>query len=94
MKPTRLRETVAFRKTDPSGIQQVEAAVQRAVRRVREERERAVRDRDVRRPVWKSTFYGAFSTPSTRRLLDGVALPVHHHSMEPARPRPRREMTL
>ena len=29
VKPTRLRETVAFRKTDPTGIQQVEAAVQR-----------------------------------------------------------------
>ena len=28
-------------------------------------------------PVWKSKFYGAFassSTPSTRRLLDGVAV--------------------
>ena len=32
------RETIPFRKTDPSGIQQVEAAVQRAVRRVREKR--------------------------------------------------------
>ena len=28
-------------------------------------------------PVWKSKFYGAF-TPSTRRLLDGVAVPAHH----------------
>ena len=26
--------------------------------------------------VWKSKFYGAFSTPSTRRLLDGVH-PTH-----------------
>ena len=37
---------------------------------------------------WKSKFYGAFvlnrrvdsSTPSTRRLLDGVAMPVPHRS--------------
>ena len=44
--------------------------------------------------VWKSKFYGAFastSTPSTRRLLDGVAVPVRHRSTEPARPRHRRE---
>ena len=29
-------------------------------------------------PVWKSKFYGALSssTPSTRRLLDGLAMPV------------------
>ena len=36
-------------------------------------------------PVWKSKFYGAFastSTPSTRRLLDGVAVPVPHRSTE------------
>ena len=33
------------------------------------------------------------STPSTRRLLDGVAMPVHHRSTTPARPRHRREMT-
>ena len=33
------------------------------------------------------------STPSTRRLLDGVAVPLPHRSMEPARPRHRREMT-
>ena len=31
--------------------------------------------------------------PSTRRLLDGVALPVPHRSTEPARPRHHREMT-
>ena len=35
-------------------------------------------------------FYGAFvastCTPSTRRLLDGVAMPVPHRSTEPARP--------
>ena len=34
------------------------------------------------RPVWKSKFYGAFAsesaTPSMRRLLDGVAMPVPH----------------
>ena len=33
------------------------------------------------------------STPSTRCLLDGVALPVPHRSTEPARQRHRREMT-
>ena len=33
------------------------------------------------------------STPSTRRLLDGVAMPVPHRSTGPARPRHRREMT-
>ena len=33
------------------------------------------------------------STPSTRRLLDGVAMSVPHRSTEPARPRHRREMT-
>ena len=33
------------------------------------------------------------STPSTRRLLDGVAMSVHHRLTEPARPRHRREMT-
>jgi hypothetical protein len=32
------------------------------------------------------------STPSTRRLLDGVAVPLPHRSTEPARPRHRREM--
>ena len=44
--------------------------------------------------------YGAFvlnhrvvSTPSTRRLLDGVAMPVPRRSTEPGRPRHRREMT-
>ena len=34
------------------------------------------------------------STPSTRRLLDGVVMPVPHRSTEPGRPRHRREMTL
>ena len=50
--------------------------------------------------VWKSKFHGAFvliiassSTPSTRRLLDGVAMPVPRRSTEPDRPRHRREMT-
>ncbi len=33
------------------------------------------------------------STPSTRHLLDGVAMSVPHRSTEPARPRHRREMT-
>jgi len=32
-------------------------------------------------------FYGAFGTPSTRRLLDGVAMPVPYRSIEPGRPR-------
>ena len=31
--------------------------------------------------------------PSTRRLLDGVAMPVPRRSTEPGRPRHRREMT-
>ena len=45
-------------------------------------------------PVWKSKFYGALtSTPSMRRLLDGVAMPVPRRSTEPGRPRHRREMT-
>ena len=34
VKPTRFRETITLGEADPSGIQQVEAAVQRAVRRV------------------------------------------------------------
>ena len=33
------------------------------------------------------------STPSTRRVLDGVAMPVPHRSTEPGRPHHRREMT-
>ena len=33
------------------------------------------------------------STPSTRRLLDGVAMPVPRRSTKPGRPRRRREMT-
>ena len=33
------------------------------------------------------------STPSTRRLPDGVVIPVPHRSTEPARLRHRREMT-
>ena len=37
--------------------------------------------------------YAATSTPSTRRLLDGVAVPVPHRSTEPGQPRHRREMT-
>ena len=52
------------------------------------------------RTVWKSKFHGAVvlnvplsSTPSTRCLLDGVAMPVPHRSTEPGRPRHRREMT-
>ena len=42
-------------------------------------------------------YYGAFvvstCTPSMRRLLDGVAMPVPHRPTEPERPRHRREMT-
>ena len=42
------------------------------------------------RPVWKSKLYGASTTtPSTRRLLDCVAVPAHHRSTEPAWPRHR-----
>ena len=44
----------------------------------------------------KIKIYGAFassSTPSTRRLLDGVEMPVPHRSMGAAPPRHRREMT-
>ena len=40
--------------------------------------------------VWKSKFTvrsRPSSTPSARRLLDGVAMPVPHRSTEPARPR-------
>ena len=33
------------------------------------------------------------STPSTRRLFDGVAMSVSYRSTEPGRPRHRREMT-
>ena len=33
------------------------------------------------------------STPSTRYLLDGVAVRVSHDAIQPARPRHRREMT-
>ena len=36
---------------------------------------------------------GDAGTPSTRRLLDGVAMPVPHRSTQPARPRRRREIT-
>ena len=49
--------------------------------------------RDVRVCVEIKIFTASSSTPSTRRLLDGVAVPVPHHSTEPARPRHRREMT-
>ena len=43
------------------------------------------------RPVWKSNV-AAHLTPSTRRLLDGVAVSIPHRSTEPARPRHRREV--
>ena len=42
----------------------------------------------ARRPESSSS-----STPSTRRLLDGVAMPVPRRSTKPGRPRRRREMT-
>ena len=49
---------------------------------------------------WKSKFtarscciIASSSTPSTRRLLDGVAMPVPRRSTEPGRPRHRRETT-
>ena len=44
--------------------------------------------------MWKSKFYGAFE-PNHRvvlhakPLLDGVAMPVPHRSIEPGRPRER-----
>ena len=38
-------------------------------------------------------FKARSSTPSTRRLLDGVAMPVPHRSTGPARPRHHREMS-
>ena len=41
----------------------------------------------------KFTARSSTSTPSTRRLLDGVAMSVPHRSTEPARPRHRRDMT-
>ena len=43
----------------------------------------------------ETKIYGAFSTstPSARRLPDGVAMPVLQRSTEPGRPRHRREMT-
>ena len=40
-----------------------------------------------------SRIAASTSTPSTRHLLDGVAMSVPHRSTEPARPRHRREMT-
>jgi hypothetical protein len=49
--------------------------------------------RDVRVCVEIKIFTASSSTPSTRRLLDGVAVPVPHHSTGPAQPRHRREMT-
>ena len=49
--------------------------------------------RDVRVCVEIKIFTASSSTPSTRRLLDGVAVPVPHHWTEPGRPRHRREMT-
>ena len=42
---------------------------------------------EPRLPVEKSNFHGivaSTSTPSTRRLLDGVAVPVPYRSTEPA----------
>ena len=54
----------------------------------------ALRDEKTVQSCVEIKFYGAFvSTPSTRRLLDGVAMPVPHRSTEPARPRHHREMT-
>ena len=37
--------------------------------------------------------FASTSTPSTRRLLDGVAVSIPRRSTEPGRPRHRREMT-
>ena len=41
----------------------------------------------------RSCVVASSSTPSTRRLLDSVAMPVPRRSTEPGRPRHRREMT-
>ena len=41
----------------------------------------------------RADFFASTSTSSTRRLLDGVAMPVPRRSTEPGRPRHRREMT-
>ena len=64
---------------------------------------RAYRSQQIstREAVWKSNVaarlaYGSImtsSTPSTRRLLDGVPVWIPRRSTEPARPRRRREMT-
>ena len=42
-------------------------------------------------PRTPSEIVASSSTPSTRCLLDGVAMPVPHRSTEPGRPRHRRE---
>ena len=45
----------------------------------------ALRDEKTVQSCVEIKFYGAFvSTPSTRRLLDGVAVPIPHRSTEPA----------
>ena len=52
------------------------------------EREVAIRGKDWSPAVWKSKFYGSVAsicTPSTRRLLDGVAVRVSHRSTELSR---------
>ena len=45
-----------------------------------------------RRVRAESALFFSTSTPSTRRLLDGVAIPVPRRSTEPGRPRHRREV--
>ena len=46
---------------------------------------------DLQYPVWKLKFYGAF-TPSTRRLLDGVAMPVPRCQARTAASSPRNDL--
>ena len=51
-------------------------------------------DEDLSAAVHKSHFGALPCTPSTRRLLDGVAVRFFDRSTWPAGPRRRREMTL
>ena len=48
---------------------------------------------EIKYTVRSSWIAASTSTPSTRHLLDSVAVSVPHRSTEPARPRHRREMT-
>ena len=69
MEAARFRERVSFRKAHAASLKQMEAAMQSAVCRIREKRERTVRDSDVRRPAWKSNF--TERSESSRRWRGG-----------------------